>query len=219
MGTVDTTGDTTGMTGNGHQAMAGNGPQGRLPSCGWYFEKYDAEYWGGKPFITLLLMRDDDDKGVPNPDPNMPLVNFQKEGLFDPDKPLFPDMIADSYEEWTVVNRSFTDHPFHIHQNPFLLTKINGKPLPTPEWHDTILVPASIPTPTGPEAPQPNINFTRHGSITFRIHFRPITVGCFVMHCHIISHEDLGMMQRLDILPGPNQPSQCEPEPMPHRRH
>jgi len=219
MGTVDTTGDTTGMTGNGHQAMAGNGPQGRLPSCGWYFEKYDAEYWGGKPFITLLLMRDDDDKGVPNPDPNMPLVNFQKEGLFDPDKPLFPDMIADSYEEWTVVNRSFTDHPFHIHQNPFLLTKINGKPLPTPEWHDTILVPASIPTPTGPDAPQPNINLARHGSITFRIHFRPITVGCFVMHCHIITHEDLGMMQRLDILPGPNQPSQCEPEPMPHRRH
>ena len=196
--------------------MAGNGPQGRLPSCGWYFEKYDAEYWGGKPFITLLLMRDDDDKGVPNPDPNMPLVNFQKEGLFDPDKPLFPDMIADSYEEWTVVNRSFTDHPFHIHQNPFLLTKINGKPLPTPEWHDTMLVPASIPTPTGPDAPQPNINFARHGSITFRIHFRPITVGCFVMHCHIISHEDLGMMQRLDILPGPNQSSQCEPEKMSH---
>jgi hypothetical protein len=40
-----------------------------------------------------------------------------------------------------------------------------------------------------------------------------------VMHCHILSHEDLGMMQRLDILPGPNQPSQCEPEPMPHMPH
>jgi FtsP/CotA-like multicopper oxidase with cupredoxin domain len=194
----------------------GNGPQGRLPSCGWYFEKYDAEYWGGKPFITLLLMRDDDDQGVPNPDPNMPLVNFQKEGLFDPDTPLFPDMIADSYEEWTVVNRSFTDHPFHMHQNPFLLTQINGKPLPTPEWHDTIIVPASIPTPTGPDAPQPNINDARHGSITFRIHFRPTTVGCFVMHCHTLSHEDLGMMQRLDIVPGPNQSSQCEPETMSH---
>jgi FtsP/CotA-like multicopper oxidase with cupredoxin domain len=239
MATVDTT-DTTGaivsgvgaagqggmtgmgMNGNGPQGgmtgmgMNGNGPQGRVPSCGWYFEKYDAEYWGGKPFITLLLMRDDDDKGVPNPDPNMPLVNFQKEGLFDPDKPLFPDMIADNYEEWTVVNRSFTDHPFHIHQNPFLLTKINGKPLETPEWHDTILVPASQPTPTGPNAPQPNINLTPHGSITFRIHFRPITVGCFVMHCHIITHEDLGMMQRLDILPGPNESSQCEPETMSH---
>jgi FtsP/CotA-like multicopper oxidase with cupredoxin domain len=115
-----------------------------------------------------------------------------------------------------VVNRSFTDHPFHIHQNPFLLTKINGKPLPTPEWHDTIIVPASIPTPTGPDAPQPNINDARHGSITFRIHFRPTTVGCFVMHCHTLSHEDLGMMQRLDILPGPNQSSQCEPETMSH---
>jgi FtsP/CotA-like multicopper oxidase with cupredoxin domain len=153
---------------------------------------------------------------VPNPDPNMPLVDFKKEALFDPDKPLFADMIADSYEEWTVVNRSFTDHPFHIHQNPFLLTKINGQPLPTPEWHDTILVPASIPTVTGPDAPQPNINTTQFGSITFRTHFRPTTVGCFVMHCHTLSHEDLGMMQRLDILPGPNQSSQCEPEKMSH---
>jgi FtsP/CotA-like multicopper oxidase with cupredoxin domain len=35
----------------------------------------------------------------------------------------------------------------------------------------------------------------------------PITVGCFVMHCHILTPEDLGMMQRLDVLPGPNEPS------------
>ena len=209
MGTVDPMG------------MPGNGPQGRLPSCGWYFAKYDADYWGGKPFNSLLLMRDDDDHGVPNPssDPNMPRVDFKKEGLFTPDQPLFADMIADTYEEWTVVNRSFSDHPFHMHQNPVLVTRINGQTLASPEWHDTLIVPGAQPQVTGPEAPQPNINTTRHGSITFRTYFNPVTAGCFVMHCHILSHEDLGMMQRLDILPGPNQPSQCEPEPMPHMPH
>ena len=113
-------------------------PATRLPSCGWYFAKYDAQFWGGTPFRTLEMMRDADDTGTPSNDPNMPRVNFVKDGLFNPDKPLFGDMIAGNYEEWTVFNRSFSDHPFHIHQNHFLLTKINGKPLATPEWHDTV---------------------------------------------------------------------------------
>jgi FtsP/CotA-like multicopper oxidase with cupredoxin domain len=184
-------------------------PTQQLPSCGWYFAKYDATYWGGAPFTSLVMVRDDDDKGVATSNPNMPLIDFQKDGLFNPDQPLFDDMIANNYEEWTVINRSFSDHPFHMHQNPFLLTKINGQTLSTPEWHDTIIVPGVVVPPGGSA---PNINDQTFGSITFRIHFNPVTVGCFVMHCHTISHEDLGMMQRLDILPGPNQPSGCVPE-------
>jgi len=196
--------------------MAGmSNPADNLPSCGWYFAKYDATYWGGEPFETLLMMRDDDDKGVPNSNPNMPLTDFKKDGLFNPDQPLFDDMIANNYEEWTVINRSFSDHPFHIHQNPFLVTKINGQTLSTPEWHDTIIVPGVV-APAG--AFPPNINDQTFGSITFRIHFDPISVGCFVTHCHIISHEDLGMMQRLDILPAANQPSGCVPETMVHSK-
>ena len=188
-------------------------PAARLPSCGWYSAKYDANYWGGTQFQTLEMIRDDDDKGTPNNDPNEPLINFQKEGLFNPDQQLFDDMIANNYEEWTVINRSFSDHPFHIHQNHFLVTKINGKTLSVPEWHDTIVVPGVVAPPgTFP----PNINDAQFGSITFRIHFNPVTVGCFVMHCHTLSHEDLGMMQRLDILPAPNQPSGCVPEQMTH---
>jgi FtsP/CotA-like multicopper oxidase with cupredoxin domain len=197
-------------------------PENRLPSCGWYFAKYDEKYWGGTAFNNLLMMRDADDTGVPNPsDPNMPRVDFKKEGLFASGQPLFNDMVAGHYEEWTVINRSFSDHPFHIHQNPFLLTKINGYPLSTPEWHDTIIVPGTTWQPTGPLPPpeQPNINNIPHGSITFRIYFKPVTAGCFVMHCHTLTHEDLGMMQRVDILPGPNQPSGCEAETMPQTPH
>ena len=130
-------------------------PDHRLPSCGWYYTKYDATYWGGTPLANLMLMRDADDTGVPsNPfDPNMPLVDFKKDGLFNPHQPLFdnPPMIVGNYEEWTVVNRSFSDHPFHIHQNHFLVTKINNIPLSQPEWHDTIIVPGSMPQPSAPD--------------------------------------------------------------------
>jgi FtsP/CotA-like multicopper oxidase with cupredoxin domain len=237
-----------------------------LPACGWYFAKYDATYWGGTPFTTLLMMRDLDDVGQPSHDPNMPLVNFKKEGLFDHLQPLFPDMIAGNYEEWTIYNRSFSDHPWHLHQNHVLITKINGVTLPQPEWHDTLLVPAAYcPDGTSPPPPPPGtpagprgqrragpgagrsaavapaaplgpndpnvtcwgsggafvppgsppggfsgkINDATPGSITFRVYYNPITAGCFVAHCHIIDHEDLGMMQRFDILPAPGQPSGC----------
>jgi hypothetical protein len=53
------------------------------------------------------------------------------------------------------------------------------------------------------------INNLAPGSITFRTYFNPVTVGCFVAHCHTLDHEDLGMMQRMDILPAPGQPSGC----------
>jgi FtsP/CotA-like multicopper oxidase with cupredoxin domain len=204
-----------------------------IPSCPWYFARYNEMYWGGTPFTTLLMMRDAKDTGQPSGNPDMPLINFQKEGLFTPDQPLFPDMIAGTYEEWTVYNRSFSTHPWHLHQNHVLITHINGVKLPLPEWHDTLLVPAASspcePLPQGrraglgvqpaasasaPVGPDPtntclgpsnipalnqNINLATPGSITFLVYFNPITVGCFVAHCHVIDHEDLGMMQRFDI--------------------
>jgi FtsP/CotA-like multicopper oxidase with cupredoxin domain len=182
-----------------------------LPSCGWYFAKYDAAYWGGLPFVNLLMMRDADDIGQPNPgSTDMPRVNFKKEGLFDPTQPLFPDMIAGDYEEWTVYNRTLSDHPFHLHQNHVLITKINGITLPQPEWHDTLDVPAVV-CVNDPNCANPQ-NFANlpPGSITFRTYFNPVTVGCFVGHCHTLDHEDLGMMQRFDILPAPGQPSGCK---------
>jgi FtsP/CotA-like multicopper oxidase with cupredoxin domain len=223
-----------------------------LPSCYWYMPKYDAMYWGGTPFTTLLMMRDADDVGECVASGCAQRINFQKEGLFDATQPLFPDMIAGNYEEWTIYNRSFSTHPWHLHQNHVLITKINGVTLPLPEWHDTLLVPAaSAPCSPGAAAaaavaagrlgaqrrrggpasvvpaappgapvgasdatdtclgPPNNINLAVPGSITFRVYFNPITVGCFVAHCHIIDHEDLGMMQRMDILPAAGQPSGC----------
>jgi hypothetical protein len=197
-------------------------PAVNLPSCGWFLAKYNSTYWGGTPFTTLEMMRDADDVGQPSGNPSMPRINFKKEGLFDATKPLFPDMIAGNYEEWTVSNRTFSDHPFHLHQNHVLITKINGITLPLPEWHDTLVVPTAMCPPDnatclGPcqaEPPPgipctPNINLATPGSITFRTYFNPVTVGCFVAHCHTLDHEDLGMMQRMDILAARGAPSRC----------
>lgn len=172
-------------------------PDNRLPSCGWYFNLYDDEYWGGEPFTSILMMRDGNDKGIPSIpfDPEMPRIDYLKEGSFHPAEPLFGDMYAGNFEEWTIENRTNSDHTFHIHINPFLITHINGKPLEVPQWRDTILVPAA----TGGNS----INDATFGSITFRTWFDPRFTGSFVMHCHILTHEDVGMMQRLDILERP----------------
>jgi FtsP/CotA-like multicopper oxidase with cupredoxin domain len=89
-----------------------------------------------------------------------------------------------SVEEWTVFNMNNIRHPFHIHINPFQVVRINGEPV-EPFWADTI----ALPPGGSPEAPT---------SITFRTRFRDFN-GAFVMHCHMLAHEDMGMMQRVEI--------------------
>jgi FtsP/CotA-like multicopper oxidase with cupredoxin domain len=91
----------------------------------------------------------------------------------------------DSVEEWTVFNMNNVRHPFHIHVNPFQVIKINGEPV-EPYWADTIAL------PPGGTAAAPT-------SVTFRTRFTHFT-GSFVMHCHMLVHEDMGMMQMVEVL-------------------
>ena len=80
------------------------------------------------------------------------------------------------------------DHPFHIHTNPFWLMRIevpddDGKLvniLPEPRWQDVIWLPRN------------------GGRVVFRARF-PDYVGKMVNHCHILQHEDNGMMQEVEI--------------------
>jgi FtsP/CotA-like multicopper oxidase with cupredoxin domain len=78
-------------------------------------------------------------------------------------------------EEWTLVNRSMMDHPFHIHVNPFQVVAVNGRALATPEWRDVVNLPRMM------------------GSVTIRSRFLDFS-GLTALHCHITPHEDLGMM-------------------------
>lgn len=81
-------------------------------------------------------------------------------------------------EEWTILNRQDDDHVFHIHVNPFEVVKVNGQPV-EPVWMDTAVVP-------------------RGGSLTFRSRFLDFT-GTYVLHCHMMNHEELGMMQVVEV--------------------
>jgi FtsP/CotA-like multicopper oxidase with cupredoxin domain len=82
-------------------------------------------------------------------------------------------------EEWTIVNLHQHDHIFHIHVNPFELTKINGEKLAETVWLDTVILP-------------------RLGSLTFRSRFLDFT-GRYMIHCHMMNHEELGMMQVVEV--------------------
>ena len=93
----------------------------------------------------------------------------------------------DTAEEWTVINGLDGKYPqhahvFHIHVNPFKITKINGQVLDKPLWRDTFIL-------TG----------TNGDSFTFQTNFLDFT-GKFVDHCHIVSHEDLGMMETIEVV-------------------
>ena len=89
-----------------------------------------------------------------------------------------------SVEEWTVFNMNFIKHPFHIHINPCWVVRVNDKPV-DPYWADTIALPSGT-----PKAP---------GSVTVRSRFLDFR-GAYVMHCHMLAHEDMGMMQTVEVV-------------------
>lgn len=100
-------------------------------------------------------------------------------------------MTAGTVEEWTLINEDIFQHPFHIHVNPFQVTEINGEPSGYPKdvWWDTFALPS-------------------FGSVKIRTYFREDIPGKTVYHCHILPHEDNGMMSAFNIaLPNGLTPS------------
>lgn len=93
-------------------------------------------------------------------------------------KPLFV-MKLGTTEEWTIKNVTGEDHPFHIHVNDFQVMSINGVPYESTGLVDTFKVPA-------------------HGEIVIRQRFLDF-VGKYVFHCHILAHEDAGMMAAVEV--------------------
>jgi FtsP/CotA-like multicopper oxidase with cupredoxin domain len=92
-------------------------------------------------------------------------------------------------EDWTIENQATEAHVFHIHQLHFLVLEIDGKPVKNSSMQDTITIPYW--TGTG-----------RYHSVKLRMDFRdPGTAGTFVYHCHILDHEDAGMMAKIQVKP------------------
>ena len=113
---------------------------------------------------------------------------------FNPNNPPAIVTTQGSVEDWTIQNRAMEPHEFHLHQTHFLLMAENGVPVPAAQqqFYDMIQVPYW--TGTGP-----------YPSVTIRVDFRGPDVGDFVYHCHILGHEDNGMMAIIRVLPAPKK--------------
>jgi FtsP/CotA-like multicopper oxidase with cupredoxin domain len=92
-------------------------------------------------------------------------------------------------EEWTLYNDGGAAHPFHIHINPFQVVEMldpkqnNGNPVRLPRpwiWWDNFAIP-------------------KGGWVKILTKFVDFT-GMYVLHCHILGHEDRGMMQLVQVV-------------------
>jgi FtsP/CotA-like multicopper oxidase with cupredoxin domain len=120
-------------------------------------------------------------------------VEGQTPKLFDPNDTI-PNIVVHQgdVEDWIIENRTRELHAFHIHQIHFMLVEWNGIPLDEPFLRDTINV--AYWDGTSPQFP----------SVKLRMDFRaPQIVGTFLYHCHLLEHEDGGMMGVIQVVPKP----------------
>jgi FtsP/CotA-like multicopper oxidase with cupredoxin domain len=109
-----------------------------------------------------------------------------------------PDIVArqGDVEDWIIENRSNELHAFHIHQLHFMLVDWSGMPVNEPFLRDTVNVPYF------------RDQMLQFPSVRLRMDFRdPNTVGTFVYHCHLLEHEDGGMMGTIRVDPAGTPPA------------
>lgn len=104
-------------------------------------------------------------------------------------------------DEWTLKSingAGNVDHPFHIHVNPFQITEVIDNDGQTrPEmlgWRDTLLL-------------------RDHWTYKIRMKYQQPYTGTFVQHCHILDHEDLGMMELIEVYDPAKDPTGRRPQP------
>ena len=84
-------------------------------------------------------------------------------------------------EEWPIRNDTADFHEFHIHQVRFQITAINAVAQTFAGDVDTVAVPA-------------------HGSVTLLVPFTdPVIAKHIMFHCHVLKHEDRGMMASIEV--------------------
>jgi FtsP/CotA-like multicopper oxidase with cupredoxin domain len=99
--------------------------------------------------------------------------------LYQPDAKPMTEAVVGTYQHWRVENKTKELHPMHLHQVHFLVYEVNGTRLPNQDWVDTANVPVG-------------------GSIDMIVDFTsPGIRGMSVFHCHLLNHEDKGMMAKI----------------------
>lgn len=89
-------------------------------------------------------------------------------------------MTLGTTEEWRLVNKTAETHPFHIHVNPYQVVSVNGVDVDRPGLDDTFPIPAE-------------------STVVIRTKYQDFD-GKYVLHCHILFHEDHGMMQVVEVV-------------------
>ena len=103
-------------------------------------------------------------------------INGEK---FAPDVDPMLHVKVGTYQHWRIVNATGELHPMHIHQVHFLAFAENDKPIANPLWLDTVNVPYG-------------------GTVDVVMDFtNPVIKGMSVFHCHLLNHEDKGMMAKV----------------------
>jgi FtsP/CotA-like multicopper oxidase with cupredoxin domain len=103
-------------------------------------------------------------------------INSEK---FTPDANPMLRVKVGAYQHWRIVNATGELHPMHIHQVHFLAFAENDKPIADPVWLDTVNVPYG-------------------GTVDVVMDFTdPVIKGMSVFHCHLLNHEDKGMMAKV----------------------
>jgi FtsP/CotA-like multicopper oxidase with cupredoxin domain len=124
----------------------------------------------------------------------------QQPTLFDNNNPPAVVTTQGSVEKWIVQNIAQENHEFHMHQIHFKVLsqdnfEINGStqaPAIDRQFLDMVEVPFwdNVKNPNGPVP-----------DVQLLMDFRGMDIGDFVYHCHILSHEDLGMMAIIRVKP------------------
>jgi FtsP/CotA-like multicopper oxidase with cupredoxin domain len=98
-----------------------------------------------------------------------------------------------SIEEWYLFNATPTEHTFHIHQMAFAAEDET----PVPVMLDTVFVPSGrmLPNPN-----DPNFDLIKPSVTKILLDFRHVPRGEFVYHCHMLFHEDNGMMGVIRVI-------------------
>jgi FtsP/CotA-like multicopper oxidase with cupredoxin domain len=106
-------------------------------------------------------------------------------------------------QEWTLINRTGSLHTFHIHQVDFTIMSLNGQPMDERLLRDNIPIgvhPVVVKSSSGRDS-----TAIVGDTVVVRFTFNPIAAGPFVFHCHVLQHEDEGMMKNVCVY-DPNDP-------------
>jgi FtsP/CotA-like multicopper oxidase with cupredoxin domain len=147
------------------------------------------------PYVPFAPISDDEITNWDNPQEmvfNLQLqplkaftVNDRPFSLDDNNLRQLPLGQAEIWHLSTAADSVAAKHPFHIHINPFQLDRYGPDGQPERIWRDTVLVSSSNHPPSNP--------------IEIRTRYDRY-LGKFVLHCHILDHEDQGMMQLVEVV-------------------